>query len=400
MPNHAAALALIVVTLVGACSSESAEPTPAQGAIDPALDGEPGTSDAVVPETEVEVEVEPDPGPVPEDPETSTSPSGPLQIWMSPTGNDASNGLTPATAVSTLTRVQGVLAATHGTKAWGHDVEVRIAPGRYVGQRVSWTHTSSARKITFMPAVDGVARPVFDGCSSATQCVTGSFFRLVSKRGEKTNIAFEHIEVVRYQTAISFEGDRDTPTKWNGGNRIFDCRFEKIGNTYAPGIAPSTAAVRLVNSDDNTIANNQFVDIVNSPSPALLHAIYAAHGSDRNTITGNAFLRNGGDPVRLRDFSNGNVITKNRFEKAGIAAGYTEWYCDHDVRSDCTKAAAECPSWNNQFRDNQLIGTATCAPLPVFHYFQDDSATGCVKPAGAVRLSTSGNTQNTAACKP
>lgn len=394
--KHATALALIVLTF-SACSSESPgpEPAPAQAAIDPTLDGEPGTSDAVLPGSDPEPE--PEPAPAPEEP-GSPSPAGPLRIWMSATGNDASSGLTPATAVSTLTRVHGILVATHGAKAWGRDVEVRIAPGRYVGQRVSWTHTSSARKITFMPAAGDESRPVFDGCSSATQCVTGSFFRLSSKRGEKTNLAFESIEVVRYQTAISLEADRDAPTKWNGGNRIFGCRFANIGNTYAPGIAPSTAAVRLVNSDDNTIENNHFIDIVNAPSGALLHAIYAAHGSDRNTITNNSFLRNSGDPVRVRDFSNGNVITKNRFNRVGIAAGYTDWYCDHDARTDCTKVGPECPSWNNQFRDNELSGTATCAPLPAFHYFQDDTATGCVKPAGASRLSTSGNTQKTGAC--
>ena len=398
MSKHATALALILFSLPLACSSE---PNVDESAADPVLDEEPGASGDVVgsdPASEPEPEPEPAPEPDSEDPDKPAKPSGPLKIWMSPTGNDASSGLTPATAVKTLSRVQSLLVAKHGKKPWPQDVEVRIAPGRYVGQRVDWTHTSPTRKVTFMPAAADKNRPVFDGCSSASQCVTGSFFRLDSRRGEKTNLTFEYIEVVRYQTAISLEADRNTPSKFNGGNRIYGCRFANIGNAYAPGIAPSTAAVRLVNSDDNTIENNHFDDIVNTTSPAILHAIYAAHGSDRNAIARNSFLRNSGDPVRLRDFSNGNVITKNRFNKVGIAAGYTEWYCDHDVRDDCTKPTAECPSWNNQFRDNQLNGTATCAPLPVFVYFQDDTATGCKKPAGASRLSTSGNTQSTSAC--
>lgn len=405
MMKSVSVLAVVVSALAFACSSEpAAEPSEAPQDI---LD-EPGTSDAVVPEGEDDPEA-PDDGEAPDGEvpggeatdggaSNPPAPPSPLQIWMSPTGNDSNDGLTAAKAVTSLARVQAILVATHGTKPWDRDVEVRIAPGRYVGQTVTWTHTSPTHKITFMPAANDKNRPVFDGCSSASNCVNNSFFRLPSSAGKKTNLAFEYLKVIRYRTAFSFEGNRNDAKKYNAGNRIYGCWLEDIGNAYAAGIQPSTAAVRLVNSDDNTIANNHFVDIVNRTSGALLHAIYVAHGSDRNTITSNRFVRNSGDPVRVRDFSNGNVITKNTFTKVGTAAGYTDWYCDHDVRTDCTKADPECPSWNNQFRDNALNGMFTCAPLPTFVYFQDDTAKGCTKPAGAVRLSTSGNTQNTALC--
>lgn len=327
-------------------------------------------------------------------------PAGPLKVYMDPAGVDTRDGLTPATAVKTLGRVQAILAAKHGTKAWGHDVEVRIAPGRYVGQTVSWSHTSAVNKITFMPAAGDKNRPVFDGCASAGSCVAPAFVSVSARAGKKTNLHFEYIAVKRYTTAFTFNGNRDDATKWNGGNRLFGCLMEDIGNAHAPALTRSTAAVRFVNSDENVVENNHFIRVLNaSPSDgALLHAIYAAHGSDRNRIAGNRFVTIHGDAVRLRDFSNGNVITKNVFVKAGIKAGYSDWYCDHDVRNDCTKATAECPSWQNQFRDNTLDGTITCGPLGVFHYFQDDATSGCTKPAGAVRLSTSGNTQTPKAC--
>jgi hypothetical protein len=249
-----------------------------------------------------------------------------------------------------------------------------------------------------MPAADDKNRPVFDGCNTPTTCVSEATFVIPASSGQGTNLHFSYLAFRRYRTAISLEGNRNTPTASNGRNRVYGCVFEDIGNAHAPGLATSTAAIRLVNSDDNTIENNHFVDILNATDGGLLHAIYLAHGSDRNTIARNRFVNNSGDPVRLRDFSNGNQITGNTFIKVGTNAGYTDWYCDHDARTDCTKRAPECPSWSNQFRDNELDGTAACAPLKPFVYFQDETTTGCTRPAGAVRLSTSGNTQSARPC--
>lgn len=262
-PTSAFTSALVISVLAFACSSEPAEPSEAPEEI---LD-EPGTSDPALPDGED------DPG-APHDGEVPAgeaadggvtdggapdppAPSGPLQIWMSPTGSDSNDGLTAAKAVTSLARVQAILVARHGTKPWDRDVEVRIAPGRYVGQTVTWTHTSPTRKITFMPAADDKNRPVFDGCSSDTNCVTGSFFRLSSSAGAKTNLAFEYLKVIRYRTAFSFDGNRNDAKKYNGGNRIYGCWLEDIGNGHAAGLEPSTAAVRLVNSDHNTIRHRQ-----------------------------------------------------------------------------------------------------------------------------------------------
>ena len=144
----------------------------------------------------------------------------------------------------------------------------------------------------------------------------------------------------------------------------------------------------------NQIINNHFVDIINATSLNLLHAIYVAHLSSYNQILRNRFYNNTGDPVRVRDFSNYNQIIDNTFIKVGQYAGYTEWYCDHDARSDCTKSAPECPSWHNEFRDNELDGTWNCNVLKTFEYFQDDSTTGCAPPTPtSPRLQTSGNSR-------
>jgi hypothetical protein len=122
--------------------------------------------------------------------------------------------------------------------------------------------------------------------------------------------------------------------------------------------------------------------------------------SDRNEILRNRFLRSTGDPIRVRDYSNDNTVNDNRFIRIGVDAAYSDWYCDHDERDDCTKPDPECPSWGNQFRNNELDGTWACDPLPTFHYHQDDSTSGCGPPDElAVRLRTSGNTRTETPCE-
>ena len=320
-------------------------------------------------------------------------PACPRRYYLDPAGDDAATGADPAHACAGLARVHAAIEVDPPTC----DVEVWIAPGTYRDQRVVWTATHPEHRITFR-AADRDQRPLFDGCTDG-HCPGGTFFTLRHDAGEETNLHFWYLHVRNYQTAISLSGGRDREATSNGSNRIFGCYFERIGNVFDDSVSPSTACVRLVNSDDNEIANNHFVDVINTASGGLIHAIYVAHMSDRNVIRANRFQRSTGDPVRVRDFSNGNVITDNRFVRVGTHAGYTDWYCDHDARTDCTKPTAECPSWDNQFRDNTLDGNWACDPLGAFHYFQDDSTTGCAPPrADARRLRTSGNTSTTAPC--
>lgn len=399
--------------LPGACSGDPAALSPsggADGAIEapldgfsdaPAKDGQGGPQDATADEREQDAalgDAPPAEGSAEAAPKDAT-PAGPLRIYMAPGGDDANDGLTLAAAVLTLKRVHAIVAQAKPNT----DVEVRIAPGRYHGQRVTWTATMPFHRITFMPLQDDKNRPIFDGClvenvtNASAQCPGGTWFILDHAAGQQTNLHFEYIRVERYGTAISLNGDRDAEATSNGSNRIFGCYFWKIGNVFNPALAPSTAAVRLVNSDDNDISNNHFVDVINDSSGALLHAIYAAHLSDRNLIRANRFERGTGDAVRIRDYSNDNKILENRFIQIG-AQGYSDWYCDHEVETACTKPTPECPSWRNEFRDNLLDGSWTCDPLTVWKLFQDDETAGCTKPPGAPRVSTSGNSQTTPPC--
>lgn len=396
-----ASIALLVTAVTAACGEDTTS-TPAaddSGTLDAAASDAPSApQDGARPEDAAAADAA-SPGDAalsdatPATDAPSTAP--PLQLFMDPAGDDANDGLSLATPVLTLSRVHAILVDL----APDREVEVRIAPGTYRGQTVVWRHTMPGHRIRFMPRDDDRTRPVFDGCLASGDCPGGTWLTLRHTGGEETNLHFEYIRVQRYGTAISLNGDRNAEAASNGSNRIYGCYFDRIGNVFEPSLAPSTAAVRLVNSDDNEIANNHFVDVINTTSGGLIHAIYVAHMSDRNRIERNRFARSTGDPVRLRDYSNGNVVNDNRFIKVGTTAGYTDWYCDHDARSDCTKPAPECPSWNNQFRDNTLDGDWSCGPLGVWHYFQDETTTGCSPPAaGAHRVRTSGNVQTTTPC--
>lgn len=324
--------------------------------------------------------------------DTDAAPVEPLLIHMASNGDDANDGSTVEKPVKTLERVHEILVATKPQS----DVHVMVAAGTYRGQVIRWTYTNPDYEIVIRRTESGGAsagpRPRFDGCLSEVDCPGGTWFRLGHSDGERTNIRFQYLEITNYATAISFDGNRDSTTTFNSHNSIYGCMFIRIGNISDPSrIAASTAAVRLVNSDYNVIENNHFIDSRNTPADARFHAIYVAHLSSNNTIERNRFAQTSGDPVRFRDFSNDNIVRENRFEKAGVAAGYTDWYCDHDVRDDCTKATQECPSWNNQFRDNELHGNWSCENLSNFELFQGSSPSGCIKPSGASRVSTSGN---------
>jgi len=317
-----------------------------------------------------------------------------MKIYLAPDGDDTSDGSSPNASILTLNRAQQIV----GAAAANQDVEIRIAPGIYYNQSVVWTFTMANHTITFMPLNDDGVRPVFEACKDTDPSDCQSWwFRLNVQDGNPTNIHFEYIRVEHYLEGISFNGNRDDFAKSNSHNRIYGCYFYQMGNKHHPSSDNAYAVVRLKNSDYNLVRNNHFVECENTNGAGLLHALYLAHNADHNEIRKNRFYVQSGDAVRLRDYSNDNDIEENTFIKVGNNAGYTDWYC---TGVNCTKPTPECPSWDNEFRDNVLDGDYGCAEMSTWELFQSDDAAGCTTPTmSSVRLATSGNTKTATPCE-
>jgi len=131
-----------------------------------------------------------------------------------------------------------------------------------------------------------------------------------------------------------------------------------------------------VNSDDNVIASNRFVRIVNLEACARLHSIYIAHGSTGNVIEDNVFEDACGDAVRFRDGSHSNLVRGNTFIDAWAQAPISDWYCDREMRADCTKPTPECPSLNNVLDNNRVVARKL-KPAPSFVSFGEDFRSTC-----------------------
>lgn len=324
-------------------------------------------------------------------------PDAPYTLYLDPAGDDTRDGLTPATALLTLARAHQLIEATDPDR----DVEIRIAPGRYHLQQVIWTRTHPNHALRLRPT-DPAQRPIFDGCGPGGDlCPGGAFFQLVHADGEDTGIDIEGIRVENYQRAIYLYGDREDPAAYNRGNRVADCVFFNIGNIYNLAVGNAFGAVTLVNSRDNVITGNRFERVLNYFEYGLLHGVYLAHHSHGNLVEANTFISVSGDPVRVRDFSNDNVIRDNAFQKTGAAA-LGDWYCENDTRDDCTKITPECPSWNTHLEGNLFDGTwSLCDPLPAAMAYQDDTETGCTPPPDAERYRLVDNqTADPSACQP
>ncbi len=314
-----------------------------------------------------------------------------FKIFLSPDGREQNSGLSPEDPVLSLTRAQQILAG----RSPAQDVKIVIGPGRYHGQTVVWSYVRPAHRIRFAPAPGDEGRVIFDGRLPDGSAPGGTWFRLNHSNGNNTNLEFLHLRIEYYETAISLNGNRNNINGYNANNRVEGCYFYRIGNLFNPSLSPSTAVIRFVNSKDNIIHNNDFIDVVNTTGGGLIHAIYAAHLADMNVISRNRFINHSGDPVRVRDFSNANYISDNVHILAGTD-GYSEWYCDNDVREDCTKPTPECPSWFNEYRNNYLVSRYGGGTLGTFRFHQSDSTSGCEKPSpDAVRLRTSGNVRTT-----
>jgi hypothetical protein len=115
---------------------------------------------------------------------------------------------------------------------------------------------------------------------------------------------------------------------------------------------PSTAG-----ANHNTVFGMQFQYLGSKWSSAefAYGGVYLAHGSSRNSVTGNQFAYITGVAMRTRNQSDANDITGNTFTRAGVTAFYSEWFCDSSCVADNPGHPRECSSHGNAFHDNDTV---------------------------------------------
>jgi hypothetical protein len=289
-----------------------------------------------------------------------------ITIYVSQAGNDERKGRNELDAVATIQRAVKLAEAVSPDTT---QVKIVLFPGLYLAQRFETAGHSDQVPIVITSGEGG--RAVFDGNGRGNTWMT-----IRQGASRPVHITIDSVDVRNYVTAISVAGDRDNSAHWAGGLVIRNNKFSHIGDIAHSGAKPSTAAIRLVNSDHNVIARNVFTHIRNNKSCELLHAIYVAHGSTDNLIEGNEFNNSCGDSIRFRDGSNNNVVRNNSFIDSWARSPISDWFCNKDRRSDCTKVAGECPSVNNLVEDNRVISRDL--PLTViFFSWGGERPVGC-----------------------
>lgn len=134
--------------------------------------------------------------------------------------------------------------------------------------------------------------------------------------GQNAFVAGAHIHNVGFND-LGSKRSRKGETDWSkmqfgagglmmrgvSGSTIEDCSFEGLENGLVPGAANHGKA-----------------------GPRLIHAVYLNNQSSGNQIRNNRFKDVSGDPVRVSNGSNDNVVRGNRTDNAGSKALVSAWH--------------------------------------------------------------------------
>ena len=289
--------------------------------------------------------------------------AGDINIFVSPNGNDAGKGTSEADAIASIERAMRLAEAAPVSTT---QAKIIFAPGTYKGQ--SFLTRGSPNDVPILITSGAGGRAIFDGDGKG-----GTWMTLKPRGGSPSNIKIRRITVTNYETAIDIQGNRNNASVWAGNMEIRDSKFSDIGDVARADAPPSTAAIRLVNSDRNVIAGNKFMRIQNNKLCGLLHALYIAHGSTENLIEDNSFEDSCGDAVRFRDGSGDNIVRSNHFINSWSRSPVSDWFCNPEDRKakggkECTKATGECPSYNNLIEQNTVTARIHRGPVIFIPY--------------------------------
>lgn len=298
-------------------------------------------------------------------------------IYLGPAATAKADGKSPQSALPTLQ--DALVLAQDKFKEGSVNVTIRVLPGRYVAQSATTAGAAPGGSLT-IAAVEDAGRPVFDGGDQDLTWLT-----VTGRVGQPANLKVFGLRIQNYLTAITLNGSRNRLNNAVSKVVIRNNFFEGIGQRKRGTGKPSTAVIRLVNGDDNSIVNNRFIQFRNVEKCSLLHGIYLAHNSTGNLVKDNQFEDGCGDAIRFRDGSGGNQVEDNRFTDAWAGSPISDWYCDASGRDDCTKQSGECPSLDNTLSRNQLVAHRL-ADKGLTEEFGDASPKHCTVAPGARRF--------------
>jgi hypothetical protein len=341
--------------------------------------------------------------------------SGNLTLYLAPAakgGSDRHTGLSTSSPVLTLARVQQVLEQR---KPRG-DVTVLIEQGTYVAGQTTWRFYVPGHTISFMPVnyVLGHGRPkggdpAFVDAASHGKHIADWWFQAKLPDspsplhdGGNTGLRFYYLLIEDYTNGISFDGQSGHPyensqrpplymkpsTGFND-NEVSGMTFSDIGDAFAPG-QTGFGAILFTDSSGNDITNNTFDGIENTGGSAdQVHALYVTHFSSDNSITRNLFEATSGEAVKVRDRSNFNMVSGNRFSGTGGVAAYLDQFCDMACAMANPGTARQCASYGNRFFGNTIFTGEQWAIDP--GGLTNAGGPGCSIPSGSQRLHTAAN---------
>lgn len=296
-----------------------------------------------------------------------------ITLYVDPARGNDSTGCGIHDPCKSLNGAQSYLASARPNE----NVVVQVAAGKFVQKTgVVWEYIRPPYSITIVGA--GSSKTIFDGAG-----YSGTWLTISTPIGLPARLKVAKMTVTRYGTAITAQGQRDTPSAYISNVSVDRMTFDKIGGKYTTTKADTYGAVRFVNVRASSITGSSFNYIENAKRGELLHAVYLAHYSSGNTLSGNSMNVVSGDPIRVRDASSNNLVAANRLVRAGVAAHFSDWYC---TGSECTKPSGECPSRGNVFKENKLGPGYNGNAIAMFKLFGSDSTCGTGR-----RLSTAGN---------
>jgi Right handed beta helix region len=270
-----------------------------------------------------------------------------VDIFVRTDGDDRADGLTSATAVSTLQRAGNIAFAPPLRDA---EIRIEIDQGRYVGKGATWLVPEQFDGSVRVAAGAPGKASIFDGQHEA-----GQWLSVKSPWGKPLRLEISGLEVTNFLFGLLVEGDREKPDAWVSGVVVRKMVFSNIGQ-FRRDQPPAYAAVTFANARNGRVTDTRFENLTSTTGCTGMHAIYLAHRSSGNVVARNTFKDvNCGFVVKTRDRSNENIFTDNHFDTPKVNALFGDDLDSCQVAGTCINPSrTECSSYGNTFVRNTI----------------------------------------------